>query len=909
MKVKLIILWSLILSNTYAQPVRFTDHTKKLQYVFGTMGQAKCGADMNGDGLDDITRVSVEGIYIDFQQQDGTFLHRFVPLAIQVLPIWSITAGDLDNDGLNDLVFGGNTNVSFVIARQNGEAYTETIMPGYIFSQRGTLFDINLDGDLDAFICRDDGQSQTFRNTGWGNMELDQSLFNTSTLPGNYSAIWTDYNNDGHTDLYLTKCLGSALPGHPARTNLLYRNNGNGTFTERGAEAGLNDNAQSWSTAFEDFDNDGDFDAFIINHDEGNRLMKNDGSGVFTNIIAGSGINEFDLGAWENANGDFNNDGFVDIISELQNELNLNNGDMTFAGQSLPFRPGAIGDFNNDGFLDVTYRSQLWINDGNDNHWLKLNLRGIESNRNGIGARIELYGSWGVQTRELRSGQSYSPMNSLSVHFGIGQSETIDKLLVRWPGGEITEILNPGIDTTYHIAESPCFRTAELITVAGTALLCSGDSIQLTAPSDYARYLWSNGASTEGIFVTSPGRYDVIVTDSTGCSGISKGVEIILADNILPEIEIVTGNNTECEGTQVILQSTPGQHILWSDGTMDTTSISVMSNGLYTVAIDSVCGQGKLVSHPVDINFLAATPPQIEGASIATGDSLLLSADGDNCHWFDAPAGGQLLFEGCDFQTMALYMDTTFYVESHHHYPGNVQLGGKPDTSGFNILSPFTKEIYFTATEPFTLVSTDMYLTNQMVEGARSIQLFSNQELVAETTAYLVNGKNVVLLNFEIAPGTYTLDCDRTDQFQNVGPLDYPFPIGDVGQIDSSSMGLNFYPYFFNWKIQKEDVICVSARTPVSIELLTSNQDLYESTEIEIYPIPASDLLHISFLKTNGMKRDLLIFDASGKLYEKHTCNHTSTLTLTTNHFHPGLYQAVLLSPQAVVCKRFIIQR
>jgi hypothetical protein len=136
MKVKWIILWSLLLSKICAQPVSFTDQTIKLQYVLGTMGQAKCGVDMNGDGLDDITRISDKGIYTDFQQRDGNFLHRFVPLTIQALPIWSITAGDLDNDGLNDLVFGGNTNVSFVIAHQNGEAYTETIMPGYIFSQR-----------------------------------------------------------------------------------------------------------------------------------------------------------------------------------------------------------------------------------------------------------------------------------------------------------------------------------------------------------------------------------------------------------------------------------------------------------------------------------------------------------------------------------------------------------------------------------------------------------------------------------------------------------------------------------------------------------------------------------------------------------------------------------------------------
>ena len=78
MKVKWIILWCLLLSKLSAQPVSFTDHTNKLQYVFGTMGQAKCGIDMNGDGLDDITRISDKGIYIDFQKRDGNFLHRYM---------------------------------------------------------------------------------------------------------------------------------------------------------------------------------------------------------------------------------------------------------------------------------------------------------------------------------------------------------------------------------------------------------------------------------------------------------------------------------------------------------------------------------------------------------------------------------------------------------------------------------------------------------------------------------------------------------------------------------------------------------------------------------------------------------------------------------------------------------------
>src|SRR5690606_8192573 len=106
--------------------------------------------------------------------------------------------------------------------------------------------DIDNDGHLDAFVCHDTDQSHPYRNDGNGNLSLDQTLIETLDSPGNYAAIWVDYNNDGHTDLYVTKCRQGANPDDPARINRLYRNNGDGTYTEVGEEANLDDNAQSW---------------------------------------------------------------------------------------------------------------------------------------------------------------------------------------------------------------------------------------------------------------------------------------------------------------------------------------------------------------------------------------------------------------------------------------------------------------------------------------------------------------------------------------------------------------------------------------------------------------------------------------------------------------------------------------
>jgi hypothetical protein len=414
---------------------------------------SEVAVDMNGDYLDDYVRVSANGIGIDFQQPDHTFNSIFITMAIANYPDWSVAAGDLDKNGYNDLVLGNGSRVSFLLANSDGTAYTLQDHPEYIFSQRSTMADIDNDGDLDSFVCHDVDLSHPYRNDGSGNMTLDQTLIQTIDAPGNYATIWVDYDNDGDIDMYLTKCRGGAPPGDPYRDNAMYTNNGAGVFTENALDIGMRDNAQSWATVFEDFDNDGDFDAFIVNHDFQNRFMLNDGSGVFSDIIGTTGIDPNDLGAWENQSGDFDNNGFVDIFSELSNELYLNNGDLTFTGQSLNFDEGAIGDFNNDGFLDVVNDGNLYINDGNSNNWVKLGLQGIQSNRNGIGARVEIVGDWGNQMREVRSGQGFSHMNSLIAHFGIGTSTSIDQVIVHWPSGIVDILQNPDINTQHIIIE------------------------------------------------------------------------------------------------------------------------------------------------------------------------------------------------------------------------------------------------------------------------------------------------------------------------------------------------------------------------------------------------------------------------------------------------------------------------
>lgn len=439
-------------------------------------GSDRAVVDMNNDKLDDLVSVTSTNININYQLPGGGFDSvDIITTEADFTPSWSLAAGDIDRNGYNDLLYAGSSGVTFMYANSDGTAYTEISGADYVFSQRSNFIDINNDGHLDAFVCHDVAPNVYYINDGSGNLTFYQGAspvvpkgLGTHASGGNYGTVWVDYDNDRDMDLFIAKCRGGTVTH---KWNELWQNDGTGTYTNVADGAGyyastfpgeghdnssnLGDPVQTWSAAWADFDNDGDMDVYVGASsvaDGGHKLMRNNGDGTFSDITAGSGVVDAPFGI-ENAPADFDNDGFVDILTN--GSILFNNGDGTFYLVDTGMPPsGPIGDVNNDGYLDV-FNGNVRLNNADTGHnWLKVVTTGTVSNINGIGARVEINSPGiGTQIRDVRSGEGFRYMSSLNTHFGIGEDTSVTSVTVYWPSGTVDVIANPAINSAVTIEE------------------------------------------------------------------------------------------------------------------------------------------------------------------------------------------------------------------------------------------------------------------------------------------------------------------------------------------------------------------------------------------------------------------------------------------------------------------------
>ncbi|MBI1928754.1 VCBS repeat-containing protein [Candidatus Poribacteria bacterium] len=260
-------------------------------------------------------------------------------------------------------------------------------------------------------------------------------------------------------DLFLTS---SGVVGADQGIDAFYRNEGGNAFIDVVQEAGVRNKGNHTSGFFWDYDNDGDVDLFVqtswySDADGFNSLYRNNGNGTFTDVAQQAGIAQIKQISTGSYYGDYDNDGWLGLCitysyqASLPNLLYHNNGDGSFTNVSNEAGIGgtttgtvSFVDYDNDGDLDLFTgargggRVTLYRNDGAANHWLKLKLVGAESNRDAIGASVRVKAGVLSMLREMAGSSGLGPQQDrLPLHFGLGVNTQADVVEIRWPSGTV----------------------------------------------------------------------------------------------------------------------------------------------------------------------------------------------------------------------------------------------------------------------------------------------------------------------------------------------------------------------------------------------------------------------------------------------------------------------------------------
>jgi hypothetical protein len=525
-------------------PIEFTDvtaqagiHFKHNSGAFGkkylpeTLGPGCAFLDYDNDGWQDILLVNSTNwpehkgaktfLALYHNNHDGTFtdVTAQAGLAVEMYGL-GVAVADYDNDGFDDIYITCVGQNHLFRNLGNGKFADVTVKAGVGdpgFSTSAAWFDYDKDGKLDLFVCNYvewspetdkfctldgknksyctpqsyKGQSATlYHNLGNGRFEnvTQKAGLNDPSSKSLGVAVF-DYNNDGWPDLFVA---------NDTEPNKLYKNNGNGTFTDEALTAGVAFSESGTPRAgmgvdAGDYDNSGREGIIIGNFtNESMALYRNDGTGLFTDEAGASGIGKMSSQSLTFATFffDYDLDGLLDIfaanghvsddISVVQPNVKYaqlphlfhNKGKKKFEevtarmGRALQRaivgRGAAYGDFDNDGDLDLLMMTnngpaRLLRNDnGNQNDMLRVKTVGTKSNRDGIGAKLILKTVAGAQlTNYVKTGSSYCSQSELPVTFGLGKADPAKGMTLQivWPSGQTDTIPDVKPDQSITVQE------------------------------------------------------------------------------------------------------------------------------------------------------------------------------------------------------------------------------------------------------------------------------------------------------------------------------------------------------------------------------------------------------------------------------------------------------------------------
>jgi hypothetical protein len=431
-------------------------------------------------------------------------------------PGQGIAWADYDNDGDWDFYLSRD-DAPNILARNEGDG-TFTASTSFGLEDAGpgrgvSWADYNNDGLLDLYLVNNGTENKLFRSFGgmggfWVFGLVAGAVGDSG--PG-ANAAWCDYDNDGDLDLYLTNRFAP---------NRLFENLGSLGFFDAQGIGPLGGIANGSGTAWGDYDNDGDFDAYLVNDGMANVLAINT-NGSFTPLAAGP---EVDSGSGKGVVwADFDNDMDLDLYIGRPGQPDLylrNDGPMTFSVVPLAIAAAngnatgvTCGDYDQDGDIDVYV-----ANDGAGNvllrnespgtfHWLHVDLVGITSNRSAIGARVRLVTGGTVQLREISCGGGYQSQDSPTAEFGLAWHTVADTLLIRWPSGTVQTFTAVSADRHLVIDENGAFS---VVAVGGSADLAPSLRVYPCFPNPF------NPRTTLQYDLPAPARVTLRLYDAAG---------------------------------------------------------------------------------------------------------------------------------------------------------------------------------------------------------------------------------------------------------------------------------------------------------------------------------------------------------------------------------------------------------